>query len=150
YFPGDRDFFFQLFDIGKDFNILDFTFETLKNGRFGTSFSPLYLNNFMFEVIGQKQVKKILITEAEKILPDLKNIIEKYKNQEITLTTENFLMNEIFKTAFVDYKNVKALYVSIYKKFLMDNKFDYIFSIPAISSIPSVGAYCIRLSLSSP
>ena len=131
YFPGDRDFFTQLFELGKDFNILDFTFETLKNDRFGTLFSPHYLNNFIFEMIGQKQVKKILITEAEKILPDLKNIIEKYKNQEITLTTENFLMNEIFKTSFVDYKNVKALYVSIYKKFLMDNKFDYIFSIPA-------------------
>jgi len=130
YFPGDRDFFAQLFDMGKDFNILDFTFETLKNDRFGTLFSPRYLNNFIFEMIGQKQVKKILITEAEKILPDLKNIIEKYKNQEITITTENFLMNEIFKTAFTGYKNVKALYVSIYKKFLMDNKFDYIFSIP--------------------
>jgi len=130
YFPGDRDFFFQLFDMGKDFNILYFTFETLKNDRFGTLFSPHYLNNFIFEMIGQKQMKKILITEAEKILPDLKNIIEKYKDQEITLTTENFLMNEIFKTAFVDYKNIKALYVSIYKKFLMDNKFDYIYSIP--------------------
>jgi len=131
YFPGDRDFFTQLFELGKDFNILDFTFETLKNDRFGTLFSPHYLNNFIFEMIGQKQVKKILITEAEKILPDLKNIIEKYKNQEITLTTENFLMNEIFKTSFIDYKNVKSLYVSIYKKFLMDDKFDYIFSIPA-------------------
>jgi len=131
YFPGDRDFFAQLFDMGRDFDILDFTFETLKNDRFGTLFSPHYLNNFIFEMIGQKQAKKILITEAEKILPDLKNIIEKYKNQEITLTTENFLMNEIFKTAFTDCKNVKALYVSIYKKFLIDNKFDYIFSIPA-------------------
>jgi len=131
YFPGDRDFFTQLFELGKDFNILDFTFETLKNDRFGTLFSPHYLNNFIFEMISQKQAKKILITEAEKILPDLKNIIEKYKNQEITITTENFLMNEIFKTAFVDYKNVKTLYVSIYKKFLMDYKFDYIYSIPA-------------------
>jgi hypothetical protein len=131
YFPGDRDFFFQLFELGKDFNILDFTFETLKNNRFGTLFSPHYLNNFIFEMIGKEQVKKILITEAEKILPDLKNIIEKYKKQEITLTTGNFLMNEIFKTSFIDYKNVKSLYVSIYKKFLIDNKFDYIFSIPA-------------------
>ena len=131
YFPGDRDFFAQLFDMGKDFDILDFTFKTLKIDRFGTLFSPHYLNNFVFEMIDQKQVKKILITEAEKILPDLKNIIEKYKNQEITLTTENYLMNEIYKTAFTDYKNVKALFVSIYKKFLMDNKFDYIFSIPA-------------------
>jgi hypothetical protein len=131
YFPGDRDFFAQLFDMGKDFDLLDFTFNTLKNDRFGTLFSPQYLNNFISEIISQKQAKKILITEAEKILPDLKNIIEKYNSQEITLTTENFLMNEIFKTAFISYKNVKVLNVSIYKKFLMDNKFDYIFSIPA-------------------
>jgi len=131
YFPGDRDFFAQLFDMGKDFDILDFTFKTLKIDRFGILFSPHYLNNFVFEMIDQKHVKKILITEAEKILPDLKNIIEKYKNQEITLTTENYLINEIYKTAFVDYKNVKTLFVSIYKKVLMDNKFDYIFSIPA-------------------
>jgi len=130
YFPGDRDFFAQLFDIGKDFDILDFVFETYKNDRSGILFSPHYLNDFIFEMVSQKQIKKILITEAEKILPDLKNIIEKYKNQEITLTTENFLMNEVFKTAFIDYKNIKILNISIYKKFLIDKKFDYIFSIP--------------------
>lgn len=130
YFPGDRDFFAQLFELGKDFDILDFTFETFKSDRSGILFSPHYLINFILDTINQKQIKKILITEAEKILPEWKSIIGRYKNQEITLTTENFLIDEILKTAFADYKNVEVFNLSLYKKFLIKKKYDFILSIP--------------------
>ncbi len=130
YFPGDRDFFFELFDMGKELNILDFTYETLKNHKYGRLFAPKYLTDFIFEMINENKNKKILIPEAEKLLPFLEVILEKYKDNEFTLTSEDFLINEILKTAFEAHENVKTNFVSIYKKLSLDSKFDSIISIP--------------------
>jgi hypothetical protein len=131
YFPGDRDLFFELFEMGKDFNILDFTYETLKNDKYGRLFVPKYLTEFIFEMINENINKKILIPEAEKIFPVLGKMIDRYKNTEFTLTSEDFLINEILKTAFRDHKNVKIKFVSLYKKLSLDSKFESIISIPA-------------------
>jgi type I restriction enzyme M protein len=131
YFPGDRDLFFELFEMGKDFNILDFTHETLKNDKYGRLFTPKYLTDFIFQMINENKNQKILIPEAEKFLPFLEVILEKYKDNEFTLTSEDFLINEILKTAFEDHKNIKTKFVSLYKKLSLDSKFDYIISIPA-------------------
>jgi restriction endonuclease S subunit len=131
YFPGDRDLFFELFEMGKDFNILDFTYETLKNEKYGRLFAPKYLTDFIFEMLNEEKNKKILISEAEKLMPCLEVILEKYKDIEFTLTSEDFLINEILKTTFENHENVKTKFVSLYKKLSLDSKFDSIISIPA-------------------
>lgn len=132
YFPGDRDFFLEIFQTGKDIDLLEFAIQTYRNDRTGMIIAPRHLIKYMSTIIDeQKKVNTILLTDAEKSLMDLMDIIEKYQNIKFTLTSEHRLMYLLLKTAFEEFDNVKVIHQSIYRKLLLDDKYDLIITIPA-------------------
>ena len=136
FFPADRDDFIDIFDVLKDIDLIDFTLEIYKNDRMGTVIAPVYLTKYISENIPQPCPQKILITEAEKHLSGLKALINQFSNSELLLTTQLKAMNLLLKLAFSKYPNVKIIFESIYTECLLDEKFDYIYSMPSFGYKP--------------
>jgi len=136
FFPADRDDFLDIFEALKDVDLIAFTLEIYKNDRMGTVISSLYLSTYISEEIQKLQPQKILITEAEKHLAGLKSLIEQFPNAAFTLTTQLKLMNWLLKLAFAEYQNVKIVFESIYTDCLLNERFDYIYSLPSFGFKP--------------
>ncbi|KGP76291.1 restriction endonuclease [Desulfosporosinus sp. Tol-M] len=136
FFPADRDDFFNIFQILKDIDLIDFTLEIYKNDRSGKVISPLYLNRYIREKIRQLQSEKILITEAEKHLSELRELIKQSPDSKLTLTTQLKPMNLLLKLAFGENPNVTIRFESIYTDCLQNARFDYIYSLPTFSYKP--------------
>lgn len=136
FFPADRDDFWDIFEALKDIDLIEYTLKIYKNDRMGTVISPVYLNSYNSDRIHNLQPKKILITEAEKHLSGLKEIVQRFPNPEITLTTQLKPMYFLLQLAFGEYENVKIRFESIYTGCLMDEKYDYIYSLPAFGHKP--------------
>jgi hypothetical protein len=136
FFPADRDDFIDIFEVLKDIDLIDFTLEIYKNDRIGTVISPVYLTKYISEKIPKPYPQKILITEAEKHLSGLKALITQLSDSEFALTTQLKPMSLLLKLAFCEYKNVKILFESIYTECLLDEKFDYIYSMPSFGNKP--------------
>lgn len=130
YFPGDRDLFFKLYELGKDIDILEFIIEIYKNDRSGTIIAPRYLTDYMINLISERKPNKILITDAEKSLVGLREVVDKFLNKRFYLTTQNLLMYEVLKLAFLEYDNVNIIHQSIYSKLFLKEKFDLILCLP--------------------
>ncbi|MFZ3130799.1 MAG: restriction endonuclease subunit S [Desulfosporosinus sp.] len=136
FFPADRDDFFDLFQVLKKVDLIDFTLEIYKNDRLGKVISPLYLNRYISEKIRKLQPQKILITEAEKHLSGLRELIKQSPDSELTLTTQLKPMNLLLRLAFGENPKVTIHFESIYTDCLQDAKFDYIYSLPTFSYKP--------------
>lgn len=131
YFPGDRELFFEMYNLGKDIEPIEFAIQIYRNDRTGKFVAPKHLTTYIQTIIDKhKRAKNVLITDVEKIMVGIKDIIENYKSKEFILTTENRLMYILFYETFKDHKNVKILHQSIYRQLLIDDNLDLIFSIP--------------------
>ena len=136
FFPADRDDFLDIFKVLKDIDLIDFTLGIYKNDRMGTVISPIYLSTYIIEKMRILQPQKVLITEAEKHLSGLREIIKQFSNTELTLTTQLKQMNLLLKLAFGENQNVKIRFESIYTECLKDEKFDYIYCLPVFGYKP--------------
>lgn len=136
FFPADRDDFWNIFEALKDLDLLEFTIGIYKNDRLGTVISPVYLSSYISDRIQKLQPKKMLITEAEKHLSGLKEMVQRFPEPEITLTTQLKPMYILLQMAFGEYENVKIRFESIYTGCLQDEKYDYIYSLPAFGHKP--------------
>ncbi len=130
FFPADRDDFFDIFKALKDIDLIDFTLEIYKNDRLGTVITPVYLTRYISARIRLLNPKKMLITEAEKHLAGLREMVDGFQNAEFTLTTQYKLMYNLLMLSFGDIGNVRIRFESIYTKCLGKDKFDYIYSLP--------------------
>ena len=137
FFPADRDDFFDIFEMLKDVDLIDFTLEIYKNDRLGTVISPKYLNAYINDKIQKLQPQKILITEAEKHLSGLREIMMQSSTSKLTLTTQLKPMSLLLNLAFGEKPNVTTRFESIYKDCLLDEKFDYIYSLPTFGYKPN-------------
>lgn len=132
YFPGDRDFFLEMYSLGEKIDPMEFTLEIYKNDRTGKIIVPKHLMTYLDSLIEEdKKSQNILITDAEKSLTGIIDTIEKYKDNYFTLSTDNRLMYILLKLSLEKYKNVKVIHQSIYKGLLIEDRFDLIISIPA-------------------
>ncbi|MDD2498388.1 MAG: restriction endonuclease subunit S [Desulfitobacteriaceae bacterium] len=136
FFPADRDDFWDIYQALKDIDLIDFTLEIFKNDRMGTVISPLYISTYISERMKKLKPLKILITEAEKHLAGLKEMVDQFKDSQITLTTQLKPMYILLQLAFGEKRNVKIRFESIYTGCLEYEKFDYIYSLPAFSHKP--------------
>ncbi len=136
FFPADRDDFSDIFEALRDIDLIDFTLEIYKNDRMGTVISPIYLTGYVSDRINKLQPKKLLITEAEKHLSGLRELVNRLKDIEITLTTQFKPMYILLQLAFGEYKKIKIRFESIYTGCLQDEKYDYIYSLPAFGQKP--------------
>lgn len=130
FFPADRDDFLDIFEALKDIDLIDFALEIYKNDRMGTVISPVYLSTYIREKVQKLQPQKILITEAEKHLSGLREIIKQFSNAELTLTTQLKSMNLLLNLTFGENPNVNIRFESIYTECLQNETFDYIYSLP--------------------
>ncbi len=136
FFPADRDDFWDIFEALKDVDLIDFTLEIYKNDRMSTVISPKYLNAYINEKIQKLKPQKILITEAEKHLSGLREIIMQSSTSKLTLTTQLKPMSLLLNLAFGETPNVTTQFESIYTDCLLDEKFDYIYSLPTFGYKP--------------
>lgn len=130
YFPGDRDYFKELYDLARTVDLQEFTIQTYKNDRMGTIISPKHLTGYMANILDSNSIKNVLISDAEKSLIGLKNIIGEFKNIQFTLTSENKLTFLLLKLIFKGFENVSVKHQSIYKKIVIEDRFDLVFSLP--------------------
>lgn len=131
FFPADRDDFIDIYEVLKEIDLIDFTLEIFKNDKIGTIISPIHLTTYMKNLVKDINPKKILITEAEKHLSGLSEFIQEFNESHITLTTELKPMYLLLKLVFSSYKNIRIIFESIYSDCLLDEKFDYIYTLPS-------------------
>ena len=131
YFPGDRDYFLELYNIGKDMDILEYAIRTYHNDRSGMVFVPRLIPTFIANMLDNDQVHNILIAEAEKCLRGLGTFVAQYTNKTIVLTVDTWLMYQVLSTSFEKYLNLQVLHISVYRKLELLPFFDVIFSVPA-------------------
>lgn len=136
FFPADRADFIDIFEALKDIDLIDFTLEIYKNDRMGMVISPIYLSQYIIERIQKLKPKKVLITEAEKHLSGLREIINLFSDQEVILTTQYKPMYILLQLAFGENENIKIRFESIYSECLLGEKFDYIYSLPTFGQKP--------------
>ena len=140
FFPADRDDFIDIYDVLKEIDLIEFTLEIFKNDKMGTIISPIHLTTYMKNAVKDINPKKILITEAEKHLSGLKEFIQEFNESHITLTTELKPMYLLLKLVFSSYENIKIIFESIYSDCLLDEKFDYIYTLPSFGyKIDNIG-----------
>lgn len=136
FFPADRADFINIYEALKDIDIIDFTLEIYKNDRLGTIISPVYLSRYISERIKKLKPESILITEAEKHLAGLREMINLIPEIEITLTTQYKPMHILLQLAFGGNENIRIRFESIYTECLIDKKFDYVYSLPVFGHRP--------------
>lgn len=74
--------------------------------------------------------KQILLPEAEKFIPHLRNVIDSHNDCHFTLTTMMDLNKAILDDMFKDYQNVDVIQTSIYQYEFTSEKFDLILCVP--------------------
>ena len=131
FFPADRDDFFELFEAIKEIDLIEIVLKIYQDDRTGTVISPEYLNHYIAKRIKLLKPETILITEAEKHLINLKEMLKQFKEINFTLTTQYKPMQILLELAFGDEENVNIRFASIYTRFSTKDKFDYIYSLPA-------------------
>lgn len=134
FFPADRADFLEIFALLKNIDLIEFTLEIFQNDRLGTILSPLYVTEYISKQLTINNPEKILITEAEKHLAGLREMLGKFPRAQVTLTTQLHLMYVLLKLTFGHLPNVRILLVSIYEECLAGETFDHIFSLPAFGS----------------
>jgi len=133
FFPGDRDFFHDLYTIGCDFDLFEFVMECYKNDRNGPVMAPGYLTSYINSLIEKEKPGKLLITEAEKYISGLKKLVEALPETEILLASENRQMFLVLSTYFEEAENVKVSTFSIYRELPFKSKFPCIVSVPSFA-----------------
>ncbi|NLD47647.1 MAG: restriction endonuclease subunit M/S, partial [Clostridiaceae bacterium] len=136
FFPADRDDFFDIFQALRNIDLLEFTIEIYKNDRMGTVLAPVYLSSYISNKLKKLKPKNVLITEAEKHLAGLKEIISQVPNSKITLTTQLKPMKLLLELVFGKAENVNVRFESIYSECLLNERFDYIYCLPAFGYKP--------------
>jgi hypothetical protein len=129
HFPGDRDFFYDLYTLAESLNLVGLLYDSYKNERTGTVLAPDYLITFLSEMLSGR-VNSVMIAEAEKMAAGLQAIIDTNPEISITLTTDQYTVFLLLEAAFQEYQNVKVANQSIYRELLIADNFDLILSIP--------------------
>ncbi len=136
FFPADRADFIDIFIALKDIDLIDFTLEIYKNDRLGMIIAPAYLCRYISGRINKLKPKNILITEAEKHLAGLREMVSLIPEVKITFTTQYRPMYILLQLIFGDNENIRIRFESIYRECLPNEKFDYIYSLPVFGQKP--------------
>ncbi|NJJ42131.1 restriction endonuclease subunit S [Paenibacillus apii] len=131
HFPGDRDLFFRMYQVGKDMDLLDYAIQTIQQDRItgGIIVHTSIVDRFK-DMCERYHYRTLLIAEAEKYLRGLAET-QLYKHSfTITLITENYIIAKLLKTYFESYPNVHIIQGSIYQPLPLAEKYDAILTIP--------------------
>ncbi len=132
HFPGDREFFFQLFAAACELDLMELLVKTSRTDR-TAMLAPTYLVKYLAENM-PKNCGKVLIAEAEKFAEGLQKIIAENPNAEFTLTTEKKVQYLLLQTAFSQSHHVRVLNQSIYRELLDKDSYDTLITVPSFGS----------------
>lgn len=135
-FTADSDAFFRIYTALQAIDLVEFTLVIYENDRTGTVITPSHLNSYIAKTLMQFQPTKVLIAEAEKHLAGLTELIRSCPNSEITLTTQLRQMSQLLQLAFAEFSNVRVTFQSIYSRSFLDERFDFIYSMPSFGLKP--------------
>jgi hypothetical protein len=131
HFPGDRDLFFRLYQVGKDMDLLDYAVQTIQQDRVtgGVVVHTSIMDRFK-DMCERNLYRTLLIAEAEKYLRGLAETRLYKQSFTITLVTESYIIAKLLKTYFDVYPNVQIIQGSIYQPLPLQEKFEAILTIP--------------------
>ena len=125
YFPGDRDFFYDLFSIATGLDLVELLIDAYQNDRSGIILAPEYLVHFLSELAADSG-SRVLIAEAEKMAQGLRSFISAHREKNFTLTTDRYPIFLLLKTLFEGFDNVHVLNQSIYRELILKDKYDLV------------------------
>ena len=127
----DIDSFYQMYMQMEDVPDWEqLLYNGLRYDRAGSILVPDALLSVMKEQI-KEGTKTVLIAEAEKFVPNLKNTVDAYPDCRFTLTSSIPLYTRVIERLFAGYENVTVLNSSIYKYGFIEERFDLILSSPS-------------------
>lgn len=135
-FSGNEDDFKTIFEVLRDIDLIDYTLEIYKNDRMGIVISPEYLSQYINKRIKAIKPNRILITEAEKHLSGLRYILKVNSGMDFTLTTQYKPMYILLQLEFGNKENIHIKFESIYSECLLNEIFDYIYTLPTFGHKP--------------
>lgn len=131
HFPGDRELFYRLYQVGKDMDLLDYAVQTIQQDRVtgGIVVHTSIVERFK-DVCERNLCRTMLIAEVEKYMRGLAETRLYKESFTITLLTESYIIAKLLKTYFEAYPNVQIIQGSIYQPLPLQEKFDAILTIP--------------------
>ncbi len=130
HFPGDREFFYHLYSLTDNLDLLDLLVQLNRHDRTGIMMAPDYLVDDMAHSLLPRS-GSVLIAEAEKFSTKLAQLIQSHPAIEFTLTTEKYVPYLILTTVFAASSNVRVVNQSVYRELLLQEKFDAIICLPS-------------------
>lgn len=126
----DKERFFFIYQAGKQLQKMDWEGAIDKTARFSkTPILPAPIVKVYEERFSVKP-ESVLITEAEKFVPNLLRMVEENINSNFTLTTQSAIYARALKYVFADYDNIEIVLTDIYQYGFVNKRFDLIFSCP--------------------
>jgi len=131
HFPGDRDLFYRLYQVGKDMDLLDYAVQTIQQDRVtgGIVVHTSIVDRFK-DMCERNLYRTLLIAEAEKYLRGLAETQIYKQSFTIKLLTESYIIAKLLKTYFASYSNVQITQGSIYQPLPLQEMYDAILTIP--------------------
>lgn len=128
-YNADRMDFQNVFAAFADAGAIDFVTHIYKEDRGGSVVSPKCLTDYIKARIQKLSPNHVLITEAEKHLLGLKELVDVCVGK-VTLTSQNRMFYLLLQMIFEDQTNVSVRHISIYTELLVEDRYDYIFCLP--------------------
>ena len=132
HFPGDREFFYNIYAVACELDLIELLIKVSRNDRTGM-LAPAYLVEYLAGEI-KHDTARVLLAEAEKFAEGLQKLITANPKVEFTLTTEKKVNYLLLGTAFSQTPNVRVLHQSIYRELLQKDSYDLLLTIPAFGS----------------
>ena len=132
HFPGDREFFYNIYGVACELDLIELLIKVSRNDRTGM-LAPAYLVEYLAGEI-KNDTARVLMAEAEKFAEGLQKLITANPKVEFTLTTEKKGNYLLLVTAFSEYPNVRVLNQSIYRELLQKDSYDLLLTIPSFGS----------------
>ena len=128
HFPGDREFFYNIYGVACELDLIELLIKVSRNDRTGM-LAPAYLVEYLAGEI-TNDTSRVLLAEAEKFAEGLQKVIVNNPNVEFTLTTEKKVLYLLLQTAFSQSHNVRVLHQSIYRELLYKDRYDVLITLP--------------------
>ena len=134
-FKGDEQLFNRLYNLLVDVDIFAFmSFWGNSEKDYSRAFQlPQALRQLIDDKIAEDTGDKVLFPEAEYILSGIVELAEKYPNKRFVIPTMNLVMFQLQTLAYESYPNIDVVCANIYDADFTDEKYDFIFSFPALN-----------------
>ena len=133
YFPGDEKLFTEFYhhlEAVDIFEILGVLSSDRSVSEYGLQI-PHVLMKWFERKLENKNCHSVLVPEAEHYLSGICEVARKYTDKVFTITTRQAPLYELLSLAYENFDNVEVVHADIYDVGFPEDKYDFIFSVPA-------------------